>query len=175
MVPWVAVGLVRLVVPLLILRWPLFGVTAAFLADTLDVVALDFIFHVSDYSIYNQLDKLLDTYMYLVIGFTAFRWPNRLASKTALVLLAYRMVGVALYELTGQRALLLVFPDLFIFYVFFYLITDTLLRRDYITSAKANGVILLVLLVPKLFQEYELHVAQFPIYGWIREHILRFG
>jgi hypothetical protein len=171
--PWVLVVVLRLLIPLLILRWPLFGLTAALLADTLDVVVLDLL-HVSDYSLYNPIDKLLDTYLYLIVGYTALFWKNSLAKKTAIFLLIYRLAGVIVYEITAWRGLLFVFPDLFVFYVAFYLISTKLLKRDFITSAGSNAIVLVILLIPKLLQEYALHVIQFPIYGWIRQHILRF-
>lgn len=157
---------------MLIFRWTLTGVLVSLVADTLDVVLLD-LMRVSDYGFYNPLDKILDTYLYVVTGLVAWRWKNRIAAITIVCLLVYRLIGVVAYEASGQRALLLVFPDLFIFYVLFFLLTNRMLKKDFITSAKTNAVVLILLLIPKMFQEYQLHVAQFPIYGWFREHILQ--
>ena len=58
---WGVVIAIRGLLPLTILRWPRAGGVVAFLADTLDVVLLELL-GVSDFGIYNELDKALDTY-----------------------------------------------------------------------------------------------------------------
>lgn len=159
----------RLVVPLAIIRWPLAGSWLAIMADSVDVVVwqLSGVVNLSTY--YNQWDKLLDTYFYLIQGWVVWkRWKNRLAKKAALSLLGWRFLGVAIYELWPQRWLLLVFPNLFLTFYMVYLSWIWLTGKDPVQTKKKLVVFLVVLLVPKLYQEYLFHVAEFPLYQTIK-------
>lgn len=167
---WFIVVAIRLLVPLTILRWNLAGSVLAILADNFDVVILDML-GVKDFSPYNRVDKFLDTYMYLIQGYTVWYWRNKFAKKMGLFLLAYRFIGVILYEATEWRSLLFIFPNLFIFYYMYYLIYKKIRKKEPFTTFKGALPILVVLLAVKLFQEYMLHVAQFPIYGWLTQNV----
>lgn len=167
---WVVVVIIRLLIPLTILRWNLFGSVLAIIADNLDVVILDFL-GVKEFAPYNRVDKFLDTYMYLIQGYTLFYFANKFVKKTGLFLLVYRLVGVVIYALTDVRALLFVFPNLFIFFYMYYLIFKKIFKKEPFTNFRSAIPALSVLLLLKLGHEYLLHVAQFPIYEWIRYNI----
>jgi hypothetical protein len=168
---WIPVISLRLLLPLTIMRWPLFGGVVAFLADTLDVVMLDRL-GVSDYGSYNAVDKALDTYYLALEAWTCLAWWHRPAKIAALLLFAHRLVGAALYELTGERALLLAFPNLFELFFLSYLLIRRLGRGAAVNSTFRVVALNLLLLGPKLVQEYALHVARYPIYAVIRELVL---
>ncbi len=175
---WILVVVIRLLIPLTILRWNLFGSVLAIIADNLDVVILDLL-GVKEFAPYNRVDKFLDTYMYLIQGYTLFFFANKhsfssnkFVKKLGIFLLAYRLVGVVIYELTDIRALLFVFPNLFIFFYMYYLIFKKIFKKEPFINLKSALPALSVLLILKLGHEYMLHVAQFPIYQWLKDNIL---
>lgn len=168
---WVFVVVIRLLIPLTILRWNLFGSILAIIADNLDVVILDFL-GVKDFSPYNRVDKFLDTYMYLIQGYTLFFFANRFVKKVGIFLLVYRLVGVVIYELTDIRALLFIFPNLFIFFYMYYLIFKNFFKKEPFSNFRSAIPALSVLLILKLGHEYMLHVSQFPIYQWLKDNLV---
>ena len=106
--------IVRLIVPLFILRWPLGGLIASAIADTLDVVIIAAI-RSGMFEDYTGMDKLLDTYMLVFAAIVAWRWENRFARFAGIALFGYRVVGVAFLQLTDARWVLFVFPSVFDF------------------------------------------------------------
>lgn len=162
---------IRLLIPLTILKWPLFGSILAIIADNFDVVILDLL-GVTNYTPYNRVDKFLDTYLYLIQGYTVLFWKNIRAKRIGIFLLGYRLIGVMLYEISGLRLLLFVFPNIFLWYYLFYLIYKKLYKKEPFKTVSSLVLVLGILTVGKLFHEYLLHVVQFPIYAFLREHIL---
>lgn len=151
----IAVVAVRLLLPLLILRFPLVGVLLCALVDVYD-------YHfIGGNGWYQHVDKLLDVYYLSFAAFTVLRWHDVIAKRIALWSYVYRIIGVALVILTDQRWLLVLFPNFFepffIFYLVFVYVSGT---KQMIVS---KGVLLLIaasLLIPKLIQEYVLHIYQ---------------
>lgn len=146
--------LIRLAVPLTILRWPLVGGVLALLADALDIVLASLIDFGGLWN-YHQLDKYLDTYYLAIEAFVAQRWLD-LPRWTATVLFGYRLVGVVIFEVTDVRAVLFFFPALFENFFLFY---AAVLRffPDYVLTRRRLALWLAVLLAPKLVQEYVIH------------------
>jgi len=143
----------RLLVPLIILRFPLTGVLLSALVDVNDSAFLG-----SDVD-YQQLDKLLDTYYLSLAALTALRWKDGLARRIALGAYAWRSFGVALVFLTDQRWLLMVFPNFFEPLFVFYLLYVYLSKKDRLfTSGWVVAIVAAVLLIPKIVQEYLLHI-----------------
>lgn len=167
--PWI---LVRLLVPLVILRYPFRGSLAAILADMIDVVVWDSLGVANLSTHYNQIDKLLDNYMYLIQGYTAWFWLSKEARNIALGLLAYRTVGFILYEIFSQRVLLFIFPNVFIFFYLYYVGYKYFTGKELAVSYKSLAIIVSLLAIPKLFQEYLFHVAEFPLYTTIQNLFL---
>ncbi|TME66059.1 MAG: hypothetical protein E6H87_04730 [Chloroflexi bacterium] len=138
------------------LRWPFAGALIALVADFADLFLMDAIGGISDYQ---RLDKLCDLAYIGAFLVVAARWSG-LERVIALVLFAYRMVGEVAFELTGERALLLLFPNVFEFWF-----VAVAARRHYrperaLTLGQAS-VALVILLVGKEAQEYFLHVDRF--------------
>ena len=102
---------VRILVPLLILRYPLAGGLAAVAVDALDVVMIELIGLGGFGAHYAQLDKLLDTYYLTLELIVALRWESAWARVPAIALYVYRLVGVILFEITDARWLLLAVPE----------------------------------------------------------------
>ena len=109
---WIVIGL-RLVIPLLILRYWLLGGIVAMVLDALDVVIIELIGHGGFGSHYAELDKILDTYYLSLELFVAWRWTNPWTRIPAIALFGYRVVGVVLFEIIDARVILFIFPNLF--------------------------------------------------------------
>lgn len=148
---------IRLTVPLSIPRWPLAGGLLAIAADSIDIVifqALGF----PGFASYHQIDKALDTYYLAIEALVAQRWEP-LPRWTATALFAYRAIGVAVFEVTDARALLLLFPNLFEFFFLLY-VAQRQFAPAYRFRPRNTAAWLAVLLVPKEAQEYTLHQAR---------------
>lgn len=120
----IAVILSRLLVPLLIPRFPLPANIAALVIDGIDQTIFQR-FTSLDLAGYQSYDKALDVY-YLMIAYMATmrNWDNVFAVKIARFLFIFRLVGVALFELTytceGPRWMMLIFPNVFEYFFIFY-------------------------------------------------------
>jgi hypothetical protein len=154
----VVVGL-RFLLPLFIPRWPLPAVLACLALDGID----QSIFQAFGFDPpgYQNYDKAMDLF-YLSIAFLASlqNWTRSSAVGISRFLFFYRMVGVMLFEITGVRALLLVFPNTFEY--FFIAYEAVRLRWDPRRFGTRSWVITAaaIWIVVKLPQEYWIHVAQ---------------
>ncbi len=168
----VAIVLSRLVLPLAIPRWPMM-ILAALVLDAVDGSLLA---HFTSVDVgpdgpYQSFDKALDIY-YLAIAYLATmrNWRSTPAFEIARFLFYYRLVGVVAFELTGSRAMLLIFPNTF---EFFFIAYEALrLRWDperwsgrfwlYV----AGGIWVFI----KLPQEWWIHVAQLDFTDAVSDH-----
>lgn len=102
---------VRVAGSLPVLRWPFAGALLAILVDLSDLLLFDVLglWTITDYQ---SFDKVLDlVYMGAFLA-VALRWQG--AERTvAAALFAFRMIGFVAFEATGERALLLLFPNVF--------------------------------------------------------------
>jgi hypothetical protein len=163
--------LLRLVVPLLILRHPLAGGIAAMLLDGLDVVLIEFIPGGSFGSHYHTLDKVLDSYYLTLELIVALRWKNPYARRPAIFLFAYRAIGVALFELTERRIMLFIFPNLFEHWWLYVLIVERFWPKLYPHSVKTVAIPMILLLIPKMAQEYLLHFAEAKPWDFLKRKL----
>lgn len=147
----------RLVLPLTILRWPLAGGILALAADALDIVFASLV-DLGGVTSYHQLDKYLDTYYLGLEAIVAQRWLA-LPRWTATLLFGYRLIGVVLFEVTNIRMFLFVFPALFENFFLFYAVLLQFFP-DYDLTPRRLAMWLAILLVPKMVQEYVLHYQQ---------------
>jgi hypothetical protein len=152
------VGL-RFLVPLLIPRFPLPAILACLVLDAVDqTVFQTFGFNPPGYQNY---DKAMDVY-YLSIAFLSSlqNWTNSAAVGISRFLFFYRMIGVMAFELTGERALLLIFCNTFEYFFIAYEIIRLrwdprrFSRRFWILTAAGIWIFI------KLPQEYWIHIAQ---------------
>src|SRR5262245_56080797 len=107
-----SVVIARFVLPLFIPKFPLPAIVACLVLDAAD----QSIFQAFGYNppFYQSYDKAMDLF-YLSVAYTAGlrNWVNLSAVNVNRFLFFYRQVGVLLFELTGLRWLLLVFPNTF--------------------------------------------------------------
>ena len=167
----IIVTAIRLLVPLSIFRWPLFGVLASVAVDALDVIIAGAIGR-GEFQNYSAFDKALDTYYLTFALIVSLRWNNSLAKRTSIVLFAYRLIGVVLFEITHIRVLLLVFPNLFENFVIFYLVVQRFFPRFTLRTYTKQAIILFLLLLLKLPQEFVLHYLEFGPWNWFHTQIL---
>ena len=170
--------IIRLAIPLLILRRPFWGMVAAVLADGADMEFLKLLgpqFDSSfaiDFEDYQHRDKLLDIYMSSLALYSSLAWSEALARRTNLALYLWRFLGVVLFELTNVRVILLYFSNLFEFFFLFYAYTREY-RADFrILNFKRLALILFILLIPKLGEEYLLHVLEARPWVYIKHDVL---
>jgi hypothetical protein len=173
----VIVIVLRLVLPLTILRWPIGGALLSMALDALDVVLVDAIARLLGVPgefgpFYAQIDKWLDIYYLTLELVTVRRWPEPMLRQAALLTYVWRLAGVVAFEATAFRPLLLLFPNLF---ENFYLWVS--IARRWLPGLLPRTVIQLlltlgILLVPKLIQEWVLHWEELHPWQWVRNEIL---
>ena len=164
--------LLRLGVPLLILRFPLPAIVFALVLDAADQTIFQVLTDI-DLTNYQSYDKALDVY-YLAIAYIAtFRnWRNPSAVAVAIALWYYRLIGVTAFELTEWRPLLLIFPNTFEYYFIAIAVvrlrwTDTSLSPRRVVSIAAAIWIFI-----KLPQEWWIHIAQLDVTDFVKEELL---
>ncbi len=164
----VVIGL-RLIVPLLILRKPLAGGLAAMLLDATDVIIVEFFGPGGMGDHYQNIDKGLDLYYLGLEAYVSLSWSSRIPRHISLWLFGLRLVGVALFEVSGWRPLLFLFPNLFENWFLFVLIMWRFFPGVRLDTWRRCLTWLAVLYVPKLGQEYLLHVAEAQPWSWFKD------
>jgi len=158
----------RFGLPLLIPRFPLPAIIACLILDGVDqTIFQTFGFDPPGYQNY---DKAMDLF-YLAIAYLATmqNWTRTSARSIAAFLFFYRLVGVLLFELTGERLLLLVFANTFEYFFIAYELVRTRWdprrygMRWWLLAAGAIWVFI------KLPQEYWIHIAQLDLTDTIRD------
>lgn len=153
----ILVTLVRVIVPLIILRFRLTGIVLSVLADMYDWKMVDFSRR-DDYGFYQNWDKALDIYYQSFIAAVVLKFQDALVKYTALALFAYRIFGVILFNLLQERYLLLLFPNIFENFVIFYLLFFNISKRKLLfTSWRVYIAVLSAVAFPKLLHEYFQH------------------
>ncbi len=152
--------IVRLVVPLSIVRYPFWGFLLSAYIDVIDYPFLPLQTD-TDITSYHIWDKILDTYYLALAAYTSLSWKDPIARKISITSFLYRAFGVLLFVLTQFRPLLFVFPNFFELYFLFYLIYRFFAKKDILfTSRKTEVIVILAILIPKLVQEYFMHVIK---------------
>ena len=115
----IVVGL-RIIVPLFIPRFPLPAILVAMIIDAADQTIFQNLTNLN-LDNYQSYDKALDVY-YLAIAYlsTLRDWTSRPAVRVARFLYFYRLIGVVAFELSGWRALLMIFPNTFEYFFIAY-------------------------------------------------------
>ncbi|TCO20429.1 hypothetical protein EV652_112175 [Kribbella steppae] len=163
-----SVVLARFALPLLIPLFPLPAIVGCLLLDGVDqTIFQTFGFDPPNYQSY---DKAMDVF-YLSIAYLASlrNWTNHSAVQVSRFLFFYRQVGVVAFELTGVRALLLLFPNTFEYYFIAY--EGIRSRRNPLRYALKFWVLVAagIWIFVKLPQEYWIHIAQLDLTDTIRD------
>ena len=175
--PALIVIALRLTVPLTILRWPLAGALLSMLVDAVDVVLVDAIAGILGQPgefgpFYAQIDKWLDMYYLSLELVVVRRWTESLPRSMATYLYVWRLAGVIAFEVTAYRPLLLIFPNLFENLFLYVQIVRRWFPRLMPKTVAQMLLVLAVLLVPKLVQEYILHWEELHPWQWLRDQVI---
>jgi len=148
------IAAVRIVGSLPVLRWPLAGGILAILVDLSDLLLRDTL-DLGGVPDYQSLDKWLDQVYMAAFLIVALRWTGT-ERRIAVGLYAYRLVGFVLFELSHERALLLLFPNVF---EFWFLTVAALhrFRPSFAWRGASLAVGLVVLTGLKELQEWAIH------------------
>jgi len=141
----------RVATSLPVLRWPLAGGLLAIGGDLADLLLRDLV-DLGGIGDYQLLDKALDQ-VYL-----ALFWEG-VERRVAVALYLYRLAGSVLFVVTGERAILFLFPNVFEPWFIFVAAVHHLPTPLRWTPARVAAV-LAVLTALKLVQEWALHVGQ---------------
>ncbi|MGX7678487.1 hypothetical protein ACSMXN_06290 [Jatrophihabitans sp. DSM 45814] len=178
----VVVVALRVIVPLLIPRFPLPAILAALVIDGVDQTVFQSWLSASTWAQlengYQGYDKALDVF-YLTIAYTATmrNWKNPSALRWAQFLWLYRLVGVTTFEILHNasapeswRWLLLVFPNTFEY--FFIAYEAIRLRWDprRLSPRSIAALVAFIWIFIKLPQEWWIHVARLDFTDFASEH-----
>ena len=150
------IAAIRIAGSLPVLRWPLAGGILAVLVDLSDLLLRD-VLDLGGVGDYQTLDKWLDqVYLatFLIVALRWAGWPRGIA----VALYGVRLLGFVAFELTGDRAILLLFPNVFEFW--FLLVAAVGPDRVAGWSAARYALSLVLLTVAKEVQEWTLHGAR---------------
>jgi hypothetical protein len=150
------IAAIRIAGSLPVLRWPLAGGLLAVLVDLSDLLLRD-VLDLGGVGDYQSLDKWLDQVYLATFLVVALRWSG-LPRQVSIGLYAFRLTGFALFELTGDRGLLLVFPNVFEFW--FLLVAAVGHSRVAAWTVGRVVACLAVLTALKEAQEWALHGAR---------------
>ncbi|TVR67978.1 MAG: hypothetical protein EA422_00020, partial [Gemmatimonadales bacterium] len=162
----------RFLVPLLIPVYPLPGILAALVLDASDRAIFAQFVEV-DVERYQTYDKALDIY-YLSLAFVATlrNWSCPTARRVAAGLWYIRLVGVALFEVTGVRWLLFIFPNTF---EYFFIAYETVRLRWDASRLRLRHLLAMaagIWVFLKMPQEYWVHIAQRDTTDFIKVEIV---
>lgn len=156
LIPWY-VTIARLLVPILILFWPFWGIVATMFADNVDWKLIQ-VMTDSDNIAYQAWDKMMDLYSWIFILWILRSWKDVWARKVAVMLFGYRLIGVILFWITGMQSLLFFFPNVFENFVILTLLLLWQSKKQKLRLSSSQKIImLLVLIVPKYIHEYFQH------------------
>jgi len=159
---------IRLLGPLLIFPYPLLGsLLSEFVFDASDVILWD-AFGSLRYIDYTAWDKAMDMYQLVIQAIVVWGWQHPNARKTGLWLFGYRLAGFLLYEVTKLRIFFLIFPNIFVLYFITYLVCAKLGKKAWFDSGRTVALILVVLFLLKMPQEYILHYLEIPTWDVIK-------
>jgi len=147
----------RVATSLPVLRWPLAGGLLAILGDLADLLLRDLV-DLGGIGNYQLLDKACDQVYLLLFLVVALRWQG-LERRVAVALYLYRLVGSIAFVLTGERAVLFLFPNVFEPWFLFVAAVHHLPGSRRWTPARLAAV-LAGLTAVKLLQEWALHIGQ---------------
>jgi hypothetical protein len=151
------IALYRVVGSLPTLRWPLAGGLLAIFVDLTDLYWMN-VLDLGGIPDYQLFDKVADQVYLAVFLIVALRWtgPER---SIAVVLYVFRIAGFVAFELSGARAVLLLFPNLFEFWFLFIAVLHHV-RPAFAWTRPRLVAVLVPLLAAKEVQEWALHLAR---------------
>jgi hypothetical protein len=153
----VIIAIVRILGSLPVLLWPFPGGVLAVLTDLSDLFLREQL-DLGGVKGYQRFDKWLDQVYMLTFLAVALRWEP-VPRNIAVGLYAYRLIGFIAFEISGERDLLLLFPNVFeVWFLFVAGVNFFNVRFEYRGTQLA--AVAIVLLSVKLLQEYAIHTGR---------------
>jgi hypothetical protein len=152
----VVIATIRIAGSLPVLRWPLAGGLLAILVDLSDLLLMG-VLDLGGVPDYQSLDKWLDQVYMATFLIVAWRWAGP-ARSIAISLYLFRLVGSLAFEVTGDRTILLFFPNVFEFWFIFVAALGA--ERVGRWPTRRLAVALVALTGLKEIQEWALHGAR---------------
>lgn len=149
----------RIILPLVILWFPLLGGTISVVLDTIDWYTKHLI-GIGPIGDYQTIDKALDLYYLSLLAIVAGRFNNKTVRNLIWFFYTYRFFGTVLFEITQMRGLLFIFPNIFENLFFFYYILQSTASYEPKIHILTLGWILVIVTVPKILHEYSIHIIQ---------------
>jgi glucose-6-phosphate-specific signal transduction histidine kinase len=140
-----------------VLRWPLFGGILALVVDSFDIVLRAYL-DLGGVRDYHSFDKWADQVYLALFLVVALRWEGP-ARTIAVALYLFRMVGFIAFEVTGERWVLMLFPNVFEFWFLFVAFTQRY-WRGFRWERRPIALALAVATAAKLVHEYVVHVGR---------------
>ena len=153
----VVIALYRIAASLPVLRWPLAGGLLAIFVDLTDLYWMN-VLDLGGLPNYQVFDKVADQVYQATFLIVALRWTGP-EQTVSIVLYVFRMAGFVLFELTGERAVLLLFPNVFEFW-FLFIAALHHFRPAFAWTRTRLVLVLMPLLAAKEVQEWALHWAR---------------
>ena len=168
---FIIVCLLRIGIPLLIPRFPLPAIVASLVIDAADQTIFQ---NNTDLNLdnYQGYDKALDVY-YLTIAYlsTIRNWVDPFAFRVGQFLWYYRLTGVLLFEITGVRALLIIFPNTFEYFFIAYEVVRLWWKPERLSHRQIIGTAAAIWIFIKLPQEWWIHIAQLDFTDFMKEDV----
>jgi hypothetical protein len=151
------IAAIRIAGSLPVLRWPFAGGVLAIAVDLSDLFLMNLL-DLGGVADYQRLDKYLDQVYMAAFLAVALRWTG-VERTVSISLYGYRLVGFIAFEVTGERSLLLVFPNLF---EPWFLVVAALHARGIALAWDRPRLLAVgaVLLLAKEIQEWAIHGAR---------------
>ena len=154
----VVIGAIRVAGSLPVLWWPFVGALIAILVDFSDLFLMNLL-HLGGLGDYQAFDKWVDLVYMATFLAVSLRWSG-IEKRVSIGLFAYRMIGVAVFEATRARSVLLVFPNVFEFW-FVFIAARNQFRPSHTLTRRRAVAWLLALLAAKEAQEFVLHQGKY--------------
>jgi hypothetical protein len=148
---------VRLAGSLPVLRWALFGAVLAILVDLSDLFLRAYL-DLGGVRNYQSFDKWCDQVYLALFLVVALRWEGP-ARAIAVALYGFRLIGFVAFELSGERWVLFLFPNVFEYWFLFVAFTRRW-WRGFRWERRPVALALAGATLAKLAHEYALHVAR---------------
>jgi hypothetical protein len=151
------IGAIRILGSLPVLRWPLAGGLLAILVDLSDLLLRDTL-DLGGIPDYQAFDKWADQVYLGLFLVVALHWSG-VERSVSVGLYVFRLIGFVAFEMTGERALLLMFPNVF---EPWFLVVAAIhrFRPGFAWRPATVAVVLVGLTAIKEVQEWALHGAR---------------
>lgn len=150
----------RLLTPLLMLRWQLTGVLLAILLDINDWNLLT-LNTPEDHALYQNWDRVMDLWIWLVALVIVRTWKDKASRSLAFGFFGFRMIGMVIFFLIQDRRFLFYFPNYFDNFLVMYLGYVRIFKRDILFETYLDALVILpLLIIPKTIHEYFSHYLQ---------------